>query len=92
MAEYKPISIFDAEQKVIRRAMNEQVEDRAYEMAQELVDKYIKEVEDEYAVTDANGVECDGECADGSMWYDEVREDAKRVIFEKLAIFFQKQV
>ena len=92
MAEYKPISIFDAEQNVIRLAMNEQVEDRAYEMAQDLVDKYIKQVEHEFAVTDANGVECYGESADGSMWYDEVREDAKRVICEKLAIFFQKQV
>lgn len=89
MAEYKPISIFDAEQKVREFANKELIEDRVYELAQDLVNGYIKKVEDEYAVTDENGVECDGECGDGYMWYDEVREDAMKIIFEKLDIFFK---
>lgn len=86
MAEHKPISIFDAEQKVREFANKELIEDRVYELAQDLVDKYIKQVEDEY------GVECDAVDLDGSMWYDEVREDAKKILFEKLDAFFKGEV
>ena len=81
MAEHKPISIFDAEQKVREFANNELVEDRVYELAQDLVNKYIDKVEEEFAITDENG--------DDTMWYDEVREDAIKIIFEKLDAFFQ---
>lgn len=86
MAEHKPISIFDAEQKVREFANKELIEDRVYELAQDLADKYIKQVEDEY------GVECDGESADGSMWYDEVKEDTMKILFEKLDAFFKGEV
>lgn len=81
MAEHKPISIFDAEQKVREFANNELVEDRVYELAQDLVNKYIDKVEEEFAITDENG--------DDTMWYDEVREDAIKIIFEKLDAFFK---
>jgi hypothetical protein len=81
MAEHKPISIFDAEQKVREFANNELVEDRVYELAQDLVNKYIGKVEEEFAITDENG--------DGTMWYDDVREDAMKIIFEKLDAFFK---
>ena len=81
MAEHKPISIFDAEQKVREFANNELVEDRVYELAQGLVNKYIGKVEEEFAITDENG--------DDTMWYDEVREDAMKIIFEKLDAFFK---
>lgn len=81
MAEHKPISIFDAEQKVREFANKELVEDRVYELAQGLVNKYINKVEEEFAITDENG--------DDTMWYDEVREDAMKIIFEKLDAFFK---
>ena len=81
MAEHKSISIFDAEQKVREFANNELVEDRVYELAQDLVNKYIDKVEEEFAITDENG--------DDTMWYDEVREDAIKIIFEKLDAFFK---
>ena len=61
MAEHKPISIFDAEQKVREFANKELVEDRVYELAQDLVNKYIDKVEEEFAITDVNGVECVGD-------------------------------
>lgn len=86
MAEHKAISIFDAEQKVREFANKELIEDRVYELAQSLADKYIKQVEDEY------GVECDGESVDGSMWYDEVKEDTMKILFEKLDAFFKGEV
>ena len=81
MAEHKPISIFDAEQKVREFANNELVEDRVYELAQDLVNKYIGKVEGEFAIIDENG--------DDTMWYDDVREDAMKIIFEKLDAFFK---
>ena len=81
MTEHKPISIFDAEQKVREFANKELVEDRVYELAQDLVNKYIDKVEEEFAITDENG--------DDTMWYDEVREDAIKIIFEKLDAFFK---
>ena len=81
MAEHKPISIFDAEQKVREFANKELVEDRVYELAQDLVNKYIGKVEEEFAITDENG--------DDTMWYDDVREDAMKIIFEKLDAFFK---
>lgn len=81
MTEYKPISIFDAEQKVREFANKELVEDRVYELAQDLVNKYINKVEEEFAITDVNG--------DDTMWYDDVRDDAMKIIFEKLDVFFK---
>ena len=89
MAECKPISIFDAEQKVREFANKELVEDRVYELAQDLVNKYIDKVEEEFAITDVNGVECVGESCVDTMWYDDVREDAMKIIFEKLDAFFK---
>lgn len=81
MTEHKPISIFDAEQKVREFANKELVEDRVYELAQDLVNKYIGKVEEEFAITDVNG--------DDTMWYDDVRDDAMKIIFEKLDAFFK---
>ena len=89
MTEHKPISIFDAEQKVREFANKELVEDRVYELAQDLVNKYIDKVEEEFAITDVNGVECVGESCDGTMWCDDVRDDAMKIIFEKLDAFFK---
>ena len=88
MTEHKPISIFDAEQKVREFANKELVEDRVYELAQDLVNKYIDKVEEEFAITDVNGAECAGESCVDTMWYDDVREDAMKIIFEKLDAFF----
>lgn len=87
MAENKSISIFDAEQKVREFANKELIEDRVYELAQDLVNKYIGKVEEEFTITDENGVECDGD--NGTMWYDDVREDAMKIIFEKINAFFK---
>ena len=36
-----------------------------------------------------NGAECVGESCDGTMWYDDVRDDAMKIIFEKLDAFFK---
>lgn len=89
MTEHKPISIFDAEQKVREFANKELVEDRVYELAQDLVNKYIDKVEEEFAITDVNGAECVGKSCVDTMWYDDVRDDAMKIIFEKLDAFFK---
>ena len=59
-------------------------------MEPSLVDGYISEINAGNTIVDCNGNPCTGEDADGSMWYDEVREDAKKIIFEKLSEFFRK--
>lgn len=78
MAENKSISIFDAEQKVKELANKELIEYRVYELVQDLVNKYIGKVEEEFTITDENGDKCVG------MWYDDVKEDAMNIIFERL--------
>lgn len=86
----KTVTIQRAEGKVRELAENEQIEDRVYELAQSLVDGYISEINAGNTIVDCDGNPCTGEDADGSMWYDEVREDAKKIIFEKLSEFFRK--
>lgn len=82
--------IHQAEEKVCKLAENEHIEDRVYELAQSLVDGYISKVNAENTIVDYNGNPCTEDDSDGSMWYDEVREDAKKIIFEKLSEFFRK--
>lgn len=86
---FKPvISVTDAEQKVMELANAEQIEDRAYELVKELVEKYSSEVEEKFKIVDYDGEEVSDENCDGSMWYDEVRETAMKCLFEKLSAFF----
>ena len=86
---FKPvISVTDAEQKVMELANSEQIEDRAYELVKELVEKYSSEVEEKFKIVDYDGEEVSDENCDGSMWYDEVRETAMKCLFEKLSAFF----
>ena len=84
------LSIHQAEEKVCKLAENEHIEDRVYELAQSLVDGYISKINVENTIVDCDGNACTGDGADGSMWYDEVRENAKKIIFEKLSEFFRK--
>jgi len=85
------LSIHIAEEKVCKLAENEHIEDRVYELAQSLVDGYISKINAENTIVDCDGNACTGEDADGSMWYDEVRENAKKIIFEKLSAFFARK-
>lgn len=82
------ISITDAETKVMELANNEHIEDRVYELAKELVEKYTSEVEEKFNIVDYDGEKVSDENHDGSMWYDEVRETAMKCLFEKLSAFF----
>lgn len=86
------INIFDAEQKVREMANNEMIEDRIYELAQELTEGYICRIHANNEVLDADGNPCDmlNPDRDGSMWYDEVRDDAMRILFEKMGEFFRQ--
>ena len=86
----KTITIWRAEEKVRLMAENEQIEDRVYELIQSLVEGYISEVNAGNTIVDCDCNPCTGEDADGSMWYDEVREEVKKTLFEKLSEFFQK--
>lgn len=86
---FKPvISVTDAEQKVMELANAEQIEDRVYELAKELAEKYSSEVEEKFKIVDYDGEEVSDENCDGSMWYDEVRDTAMKCLFEKLSAFF----
>ena len=82
------ISVTDAEIKVMELANNEKIEDRVYELAKELAEKYSSEVEEKFKIVDCDGEEVSDENCDGSMWYDEVRDTAMRCLFEKLSAFF----
>lgn len=82
------ISITDAETKVMELANFEKIEDRVYELAKELVEKYASEVEERFSIVDCDGKEVNVESNDGSMWYDEVRDTAMKCLFEKLSAFF----
>ena len=87
----KTISVWEAEREVRILAEKEPIEDRVYELAQELAEKYTAEVENNHRIVDDDSGEEVSEDADGTMWYDEVREDAKKIIFEKIADFFTKK-
>lgn len=83
--ETKPtIEISTAEEMVCLMADGEQIEDRVYEMAQGLVNQYIGKVE---ANLEIAGLD---ELGSGEEWYDEAREEAMKIIFEKLSEFFRQ--
>lgn len=88
---FKPvINIVDAERKVMDLANAEQVEDRVYELVQELVGKYTSEIGEKYSIVDCDGDEFSGDGSlDGSMWYDEVRDTAMKCLFEKISVMFK---
>lgn len=87
------ISITEAEGRVRDFANAEHIEDRVYELAQELVNDYICRVENRCFVTDADGRNCNSYLhrEDSEYWFDEVREDAKHIIFERIAEWIKEQ-
>lgn len=77
------INIYEAENLVRKMANDELIQDRVYELAQGLTEKYIEKV--------AGTNEIDGldEYGSGEEWYDEVKEEAMHILFEKLSAFFR---
>ena len=87
------ISITEAEGRVRDFANAERVEDRVYELAQELVSDYICRVEHDCNVIDADGKNCNSYLRynDAEQWYDDVREDAMHIVLEKIADWIKEQ-
>lgn len=79
------ISVFTAE-KVLNECIEDiSIEDAIYTLANDIVNTAVKKTEDEYQILDANGepYEDDGEAA----WYDEYRENARELVYEKIRRF-----
>ncbi len=79
------ISVFTAE-KVLNECIEDiSIEDAIYTLANDIVNTAVKKTEDEYQILDANGepYEDDGE----SAWYDEYRENARELVYEKIRQF-----
>lgn len=80
------ITVEKAQSILIDKANKEQIEDRFYEFAQGLVDKYIEEIGSVYTLTDKDEVvDEDG----GEMWYDDAKETAMKVLFERIAEMYK---
>ena len=89
--KFPTISIGQAEMEVRRKLLHEQLEDRVYELATELADHYIAEVEKEHTIVDCDGQEVNSDIdTSDEMWYDEIKEEIKRSIFEKLGDWFRQ--
>lgn len=67
------------------------VEDEVYNLAHELCNKAIKKLEQKYKIVDIDGEECTEESRDGSMWYDDFRDDFVKGFFEKLSDWYKEQ-
>ena len=91
----KPTITIDQAEQEVRALMNkEQIEDRVYELAQELATKYIDKVAKENTIIDCDGNVCNDEDGldghGGEMWYDEVRDEVMKGLFEMISDSFKK--
>ena len=85
----KPTITIDQAEQEVRALMNkEQIEDRVYELAQELATKYIDKVAEENTIIDCDGRPCTEDDGSGEMWYDEVRDEVMKGLFEMISDFF----
>lgn len=66
------------------------IEDRIYELAQDLVWEIIQRIEKENDVVDADGTLVTSDTTESELWYDEAREDAMQYMYEKMEDFFKQ--
>ena len=85
------IDISDAERMVREMTNKEQIEDRVYELAQSLIDGYIKKVEDEHRIM-VNGKPASEELGSGEEWYDEIKDDMMKAVFERISDWMKGDV
>lgn len=73
------ISMSEAGNKLMACVDMPDFKDRVYEFAQDLCEKAINAIENQY---DIDTTDCD----ENEMWYDEYRDDFIKAIFEKLGL------
>ena len=68
---------------------NMDLEDRVYELAQDICNQQINEIDEKYSVLDEDGQTYDG--SDGLEWYDDARVEFIETFFDKLKQWFDEQ-
>ena len=71
-----------AEELLVKKVKETQIEDAVYELAFEKVGDLIKEVEKELGIDE-------DEDDDGTRWYDELREEMMSMIYDKVRDFLE---
>ena len=75
------ITAIEAEQKMFALLAREDMGDRIYEFAQELYQRYIRKIEDEFKVERPDCMSRDEE------WYDGIYEDFFQEVYAKMIEF-----
>lgn len=83
----KEISISKAENELAKRVQNLSVEDAVYELAHDLVNREIVDMEREYYIVDEDGLPCMSDSGTSETWYDDVCEDMIWKIYDKINNF-----
>ena len=78
----KTITQEKAGQLLLSYVENPDFADRFYEFAQELCNREIDKIENEYDIVGEDGTPYTDE--DDVMWYDDFREDFLKAVFEKI--------
>lgn len=80
MAKRKVITQERAGEKLLSLIDKSEVDDRVYELAQELCDEAIVKIEKEYTIVDVDNVPFTED--DDEMWYDLYRDEFVSAVFE----------
>lgn len=80
------LSIEQAEHKLFDLLYSESIEDRLYELAQDLFNRSVRKLEEEYEVEDLEFLESDAE------WYDDSYDEFIRQAFGRMSDFLTATV
>lgn len=79
----KQLTKEQAREILISSIDNLDIQDKLYELAQDLCYKAIKNVEDKYIIISNDNIPYTNE--DDEKWYDDYREEFQEVVFEKIS-------
>ena len=83
----KEIGIYEAERELAKRVAKRPIEDAVYELAFEVVQKIILEMEGEFCIVDIDGLPCMSDSGNDGCWYDDVRDEMMQDVYEKVKRF-----
>ncbi len=87
----KEINIYTAERELAKRIAKQPIEDAVYELALNVVNKVIQEMEEEYCIVDIDGLPCMSDSCSGECWYDDTRDEMMQEVYEKVKRFLSNQ-
>lgn len=82
----KKISIEEANSLIFDMLRREHIEDRFYELACDLFQKYVTKIAEENEIEDWGTVDEEG----GEMWYDESQDEFLRCAFARIKEFVEQ--